>query len=67
VVLEVSTLLERKQPISAAKAQTYYDQYGRAIEKVQEYDDLLEQRHDSAHSALSIFQRQLLSLSTLVQ
>jgi hypothetical protein len=67
VVLEVSTLLEKKQPISAARAQSYYDQYGRAIEKVQEYDDLLEERHDTAHSALSIFQRQLLSLSTLVK
>jgi hypothetical protein len=67
VVIEVSTLLESGQQISSAKASSYYDQFVAAQEKVKEYDDLLEVRHDTAHSALNIFQRQLLKLSTLVK
>jgi hypothetical protein len=67
VVIEVATLLESNQQISAAKADRYYTQFVTAQKKVKEYDDLLEERHDTAHSALSIFQRQLLKLSTLVK
>jgi hypothetical protein len=67
VVIEVSTLLERGEQISSARVESYVRQYTAAESKVKEYDDLLEDRHDTAHSALSIFQRQLLRLSTLVK
>jgi hypothetical protein len=67
VVIEVSQLLEKSQKISSARAEGYYRQFTAAQEKVKEYDDLLEVRHDTAHSALSIFQRQLVSLLTLVE
>jgi hypothetical protein len=67
VVIEVSGLLEKGQEISSARVEGYLRQFSAAQAKVKEYDDLLEERHDTAHSALSIFQRQLLKLSTLVK
>jgi hypothetical protein len=66
VVIEVSDLLSKGDKISSARVESYVRQFETAQAKVKEYDDLLNKHHDTAHSALGIFQRQLLKLSTLV-
>ena len=55
VVIEVSTLLETGTQISSARVESYLRQFAAARDKVKEYDDLLNEHHDTAHSALSIF------------